>query len=105
MEFSSVVEKSVDTTRTMSAMKYLEELIYKFLTKRLTDAEKRNLDTGYDAERYIDEETEDEMRHEIFEFVKSRVLWGLITSRLRDEADDDDDEENPDDDESSDEYE
>lgn len=88
----------------MSATKYLEELIYKFLTKRLTDAEKRNLDTGYDADKYIDEETEDEMRYEIFDFVKSRVLWGLITSRLRDEAtaDDDDEEEHDDDDESSD---
>ena len=90
----------------MSATKYLEELIYKFLTRRLTDAQKRELDTGYDADKYIDEETEEEMRQEIFRFVKSRVLWGAITSRLRDEAEEEEDDEHTDcDGTSSDEYE
>ena len=90
----------------MSATKYLEELIYKFLTKRLTDQEKRSLDTGYDADKYIDEETEEEMRQEIFQFVKDRVLWVAIISRLREEADPEEDDEHTDcDGTSSDEYE
>lgn len=75
------------------ASKYLEELIYKFLSKSLTDKEKRDLTTGYDAEKYIDEETEDEMRQEIWNYVFRNVLWAAILVRLRDEANDETDDE------------
>lgn len=86
------------------ATKYLEELIYKFLSKSLTDKEKRDLTTGYDAEKYIDEETEDEMRQEIWNYVFRNVLWAAILVRLRDEANDETDDEEECESTSSDEY-
>lgn len=69
-----------------SATLYLEELIYKFLSKTLTDEEKRCLSTGWDAEKHIDEQSEDEMRNEIFFYVKSRIHWANIISLLQEEA-------------------
>ena len=68
------------------AVQYLEELIYKFLSKTLTDEEKRYLSSGWDAEKHIDEQSEEEMRNEIFYFVKCRVHWASILSKLHDEA-------------------
>lgn len=70
------------------ATQYLEELIYKFLSKTLTDEEKRCLSSGWDAEKHIDEQTEEEMRNEIFYFVKTRVYWSTIIAKLQDEAED-----------------
>jgi len=86
----------------MSATKYLEELIYKFLTHRLTDDQKKNLSSRYDTERHIDEEAEDEMRYEMFRFLMDSVAWYSVINRLRDEVEDDDDEETDSDDTSSD---
>ena len=70
------------------ATQYLEELIYKFLSKTLTDDEKRSLSSSWDAEKHIDEQTEEEMRNEIFYFVKTRVYWSTIIAKLQDEAED-----------------
>ena len=68
------------------ASQYLEELIYKFLSKTLTDEEKRYLSSGWDAEKHIDEQSEEEMKSEIFYFVKCRVHWASIIAKLQDEA-------------------
>lgn len=68
------------------ATQYLEELIYKFLSKTLTDEEKRSLSSGWDAEKHIDEQSEEEMKAEIFYYVKCRVHWASILSKLQDEA-------------------
>ena len=76
-----------------SATLYLEELIYKFLSKTLTDEEKRSLSTGWDAEKHIDEQSEDEMRNEIFYYVKSRIHWANIISLLHEEAESDSEDE------------
>ncbi len=71
---------------------YLEDLIYKFLSQTLSDEEKRHLTSGYDAERYIDEETAYEMKDALFYYMKSRVLWSSIISKLHDEAEESEDE-------------
>jgi len=71
------------------ATQYLEELIYSFLRKHLSRKEKLELYSGYDAERHIDEETEDEMRYELYKYLKQKVAWYKIISRLRDEAQED----------------
>jgi hypothetical protein len=75
----------------MSATKHLEELMYSFLSKRLTDREKRELGSKYDVERHIDEETEEEMRWEIYQFVKDRVFWTSLLGRLHQEVADEED--------------
>ena len=77
----------------MSAATYLEKLIFAFLSKTLSDEEKRNLCSQYDAQRYIDEETEAEMKDAVFWAVKSCVIWSNILDKLRDEAGDETDDE------------
>ena len=72
------------------ATQYLEDLIYSFLRKHLSRKEKLELHSGYDAERHIDEETEDEMMNELFRYVKRNVVWSKIIRKLHDEAHEDD---------------
>lgn len=81
----------------MSATRYLEEMIYKFLSRTLTDAEKKVLYSGYDAEKHIDEETEEELKEQIYQYVKSSVVWSSILARLRNEVEDDEEEEDDED--------
>ena len=88
----------------MSAANILEEMLYKFLSRQLTDAEKKSLYCGWDAEKHIDEETEEELKEQVYLFVKSQVLWARILVRLRDEAGDDEEEEEDQEDDSSVEY-
>ena len=71
------------------ATQYLEELIYSFLRKQLSKKEKLELHSGYDAERHIDEETEDEMRYELYKYLKQKVVWYRIIERLQQEVQDD----------------
>jgi hypothetical protein len=68
------------------ATHYLEELIYSFLRRHLDRKEKLEIHSGHDALRHIDEETEDEMRYELYNYMKSRVVWYKIIQRLHDEA-------------------
>ena len=68
------------------ATQYLEELIYSFLRRHLNRKEKLELHSGHDALRHIDEETEDEMRYELYNYMKGRVVWYKIIQRLQDEA-------------------
>lgn len=72
------------------ATQYLEELIYSFLRKQLSRKEKLELHSGYDAERHIDEETEDEMMNELFRYVKRNVVWSKIIRKLHEDAHEDD---------------
>lgn len=72
---------------------HLEKIIYQFLSKTLSDEEKRNLASGYDAERFIDEETESEWKDELYWYMKQRIFWASILTKLRDEADDETDDE------------
>ena len=74
------------------AVQYLEELIYKFLSKTLTDDEKRYLSSGWDAEKHIDEETEYELKTELFYFLKSRIIWSGIIQKLQDEAEEEEED-------------
>ena len=74
------------------AVQYLEELIYKFLSKTLTDEEKRYLSSGWDAEKHIDEETEYELKTELFYFLKSRIVWSGIIAKLQDEAEEEEED-------------
>jgi hypothetical protein len=68
------------------ATHYLEDLIYSFLRRHLNRKEKLELHSGHDALRHIDEETEDEMRYELYNYMKGRVTWYRIIQRLQDEA-------------------
>lgn len=82
------------------ATQYLEDLIYSFLRRHLNRKEKLELHSGHDAERHIDEETEDEMMNELFRYVKRNVVWSKIIRRLQADVEDDDDGSSPGGDES-----
>ena len=87
------MEESVWIRIRMSASSYLEELLYMFLKATLTNAEKKALTNGWDVEEHIDEETEYELKEQIYASVKSYVRWSSIIRRLQDELDEEDEEE------------
>ena len=76
----------------MSAASYLENLLYQFLSKTLSDEEKRHLTNGWEAQKYIDEETEAEMKDAVFYQVKHAVSWTRIIQKLNEEAEEEDGE-------------
>jgi hypothetical protein len=87
------------------ATQYLEELLYMFLKATLTDEEKKALSCSWDVEEHIDEETENELKDQIYASVKSSVRWATLIRRIQDdveETDDDDEEEEDAEDEGSD---
>ena len=65
------------------ATNYLEEMIFKFLDAKLTDDEKKQIHSGYDCEREIDEETEEEMKHALYKHVLNYVAWWRIVDKLK----------------------
>jgi hypothetical protein len=65
------------------ATSYLEELIFKFLDNKLTDKEKKELHTGYDCEKEVDEETEYEMKNALYHYVLRNVAWWKILDKLK----------------------
>lgn len=86
------MEKSVLIHTRMTA-EYLEELLYMFLKATLTDEEKKALTCSWDVEKHIDEETENELKDQIFSSVKSSVRWATLIRRIQDDVEETDDEE------------
>lgn len=80
------------------ATAYLEEMIFKFLDGKLTDAEKKQIHSAYDCEREIDEETEDEIKDVLYKYVLRNVAWWKIVDKLKQDLDSDDENEESDDD-------
>lgn len=65
------------------ATQYLEEMIFNFLDNHLTIQEKRDIHNGYDAEKHLDEETQDEMRDALYKYVLNNVAWYRIIAKLK----------------------
>lgn len=65
------------------ATSYLEDMIIKFLDKKLTDEEKRQIHSSYDCEKEIDEETEEEMKTALFQFVFNGVKWWKVIDAVK----------------------
>jgi hypothetical protein len=82
------------------ASHYLDDLIYKLLSKSLTDGEKRRLESWYDVANHIDEESREDMKDALFEYVLDAINYASIIRRLQahlneeeeGEKDDDDDD-------------
>jgi hypothetical protein len=85
------------------ATQHLEDIIYNFLRTKLTVREKKELSTGYTVDRHIDEESEQEIKDELYRYVKDDVNWTNIVKQLQrdieDMYDEDEDEESEEDDE------
>lgn len=71
------------------ATPYLEELIFKFLDAKLTNDEKKHIHSGYDCEKEIDEETENEIKTALYHYVLNNVAWWKIIGKLKEDVDSD----------------
>lgn len=87
------------------ATQHLEDIIYNFLRAKLTVREKMELSTGYTADRHIDEESEQEMKDELYRYVKDDVHWTNIIKQLQRDIEDMHDEDEEEESEESDEEE
>lgn len=82
-----------------AAVSYLEDMIVKFLTAKLTDDEKRQLFSAHDCEREIDEQTEDEMKHALYQYVLNNVAWWKIIEKVKDDVESENENESSDEEE------
>ena len=66
----------------------LEEMIVDFLRPRLTDEEKRSLSNKHDIGEHIDEESQAEMKEELFWAVWNRISAARIIDVLMRDVED-----------------
>jgi len=63
----------------MNAAALLEDMLFQFLKNRLSDVEIRNLSSRADILAHVDEETEDEMKTELYNtFIRAIQAHRLI---------------------------
>jgi RecA-family ATPase len=88
----------------MNASVVLEDILYQFLKKNLSPADIRNLSCRADILAHVDEETEDEMKTELYNtFIRNinsrRLIDSLVQSvEGQDESESESDEEEEDED-------
>lgn len=86
----------------MNAAALLEDILFQFLKQTLTPADIRNLSCRADILAHVDEETEDEMKTELYNtFIRSINARRLIDELVRsvegqDESDTEEEEEDED---------
>ena len=79
----------------MSALAETEHLLYRFLTRKLSREDLKEIMTRFELMDEVDEETRDEIKDCVFQMIWNRVSWVSLLSRLRSEkgADDESDQE------------
>ena len=78
----------------MSALRETEELIYRFLFRKLDKEEVREIVNRWELQDKVDEETQEEIRYEIWRNILfQQVRWELLLDRLRDEKETDETDE------------
>ena len=74
----------------MSALRETEELIYRFLFRKLDKEEVREIVNRWELQDKVDEETQEEIRYEVWRNILfQQVRWELLLDRLRDEKETD----------------
>jgi len=81
---------------TRMATQYLEDMIYKLLVRSLTDSEKKHLYSWYDLTSHIDEESREDMKEALFEFVLNNIAHYRVIEMLKEHITEDDEEEEED---------
>jgi hypothetical protein len=70
----------------MSALRETEELIYRFLYRKLDKEEVREIVNRWELQNKVDEETQEEIRYDVWRNILfQQVRWELLLDRLRDE--------------------
>jgi hypothetical protein len=78
------------------ASQYLEEMIYKLLVRSLTDSEKKRLHSWYDLTNHVDEESREDMKDALFEFVLNNINYYRVIEMLKQHITEDEEEEEED---------
>ncbi len=63
----------------------MEDLIYRFLTKSLEREEVKEIVNRWELQDKVDEETQEEIRYEIWSMLWSQVRWEYLLQRLRED--------------------
>lgn len=68
----------------MSALRETEDLIYRFLCKKLDKEEVRDIVNRWELQDKVDEETQEEIRYEVWRSILfQQVRWEYLLDRLR----------------------
>ena len=86
----------------MSALVEAEHLIYRFFVKTLDRKEVKEIVNRWELQDKLDEETEDEISHQVWRLVLGQVRWEYLLQKLRDDKDADEDSSEDEDDEEED---
>jgi hypothetical protein len=79
------------------AAQYLEEMIYKLLVRSLTDNEKKHLHSWYDLTNHVDEESREDMKDALFDFVLNNINYYRVIEMLKEHITEEEGEEEEDD--------
>lgn len=80
-----IIREKISKTLTMNGATLLEDMLYQFLKNHLSDVEIRDLSSRADILSHVDEETEEEIKTELYNtFVRLFNAQRLITE-LRNE--------------------
>ena len=75
----------------MSALREMEDLIYRFLEKTLEREDVKEIVNRWELQDKVDEETQEEIRHQIWTLLWSQVRWEYLLQRLREDKNADED--------------
>lgn len=78
----------------MSALRETEELIYRFLFRKLDKEEVREIVNRWELQDKVDEETQEEIRYDVWRNILfQQVRWEYLLDRLREEKETDETDE------------
>lgn len=70
----------------MSALRETEDLIYRFLCKKLDKQEVRDIVSRWELQDKLDEETQEEIRYHVWRSILfQQVRWEYLLDRLKEE--------------------
>ena len=75
----------------MSALVEAEQLIYRFFVKTLDRTEVKEVVNRWELQDKLDEETESEIRDQVWRGLMEQVRWEYLLQRLREDKNADDD--------------
>ena len=78
----------------------LEDLFYEFVKARMNEAEQRRITSSSSILNKLDEESENEIKNELYQLILDRVRWNALINRihadLAEKEDEDEEEEEKD---------
>jgi hypothetical protein len=73
-------------------MSQLDELMLEFIENRIPYDDHKLLFTSRDVMKYMNEEDEEEIKNELYNYYLMRIRWSIIISQIRASIDDEEEE-------------